>query len=71
MFLNQGISIDLKVYFVGGEELFEFKTIKPGRVGFFNIKVVVIIIVLIHNPYAEGSGIPKGAVIHPVDIKVG
>ena len=69
MLLDQGVPVDVKINFIGGEQLLEFESI-DAEASAFNVEVIVVVIVLIDDADAEGLGVSEGAVIDPVDREV-
>ena len=44
---------------------------RAGSIRFFDVEIIVVVIVLVDNADTERSGVAKGAIVHPVHIEVG
>jgi hypothetical protein len=50
--------------------MFQLQAINTGGIGFFNIKIGVIVVEDISYPDTKRLGIAKGAIVHSIDIEV-
>ena len=70
MLFDQRVLKDQKVNMVRGKELFEFEAVDAGGVRLFDIKVVVVVVVLVHNADPHRFCVAEGAEIDAVDVKI-
>ena len=68
--LNEGRAVSDEIQPVGREEVFELEAVDAGGVGFFDVKIILIIVVRIDDADAKRRGVPEGAVVDAVHVKV-
>ena len=70
VFLDKGRAVSDEIQTIGREQVFELEAVEAGGVGFFDVKVILIIIVRIDDADAKRRGVAEGAVVDAVHVKV-
>jgi hypothetical protein len=68
--LNQCAAVGEVVDSIGGKQVLQFQTIDTGGVRHLHVKVVVVIIVLIHDPHPKWPGVSEFAKVHSLHKEV-
>src|SRR6185503_8654555 len=60
---HQGVVMGKESDTVGGEQVFQLEAIDAGSIGLLDIVMIVIIVELIDDAYAEGVGVGEAAIV--------
>jgi hypothetical protein len=68
--LDQGVAVGDEVQAVGREQVLELEAVDARGVGLLHVEVVLVVVVGIDDPDAEGRRVAEGAEVDAVDVEV-
>ena len=71
MLFDQSIEMGKISQLIGRQNMFQFQPVNAGGIGYFNIKMIIIVVVFVYNPDSERVGISKCTIVNAGNVQVG